>query len=190
MSRYITAITDRTENDIINKTAKAYFNIADWKRITDNNLIVAILLSMVYSGEINLIDLEKPVITTIPTIDDINNLAANINLVRELSGLTNLDNMEAVKENWIAGVYAKAINYEIVNTWEKILETIKKNIVKTVNYMPTCGVGSVGQGRFYQVRWRVYQGVAESIAPVRHSRTGLSYCGEALIKANYFRRYD
>lgn len=189
MSRYIEPIYDRDENDITDKTSKAYFNISDWERINTNTDVVLAFENFIQGLSIAVVELTAPTITTIPLVTAINQLIENIETIRTNSGLPTLEEIEELKDDWIAGIQHIAPDYENVNQWEKNLEFIYKYLKNAAEYVVYCGVGAVGQPRFYQHRWRQYQWVSDAVTPVRRARCGIAPCGAGLNKQNYFRRY-
>ena len=59
---YKTPITDRTLTDITTKTAKAFFNVADWVRIYGNAEIINAIVSEL-NGAITFDAITEPTVT-------------------------------------------------------------------------------------------------------------------------------
>ncbi|MDD2921480.1 MAG: hypothetical protein PHQ36_04270, partial [Anaerolineales bacterium] len=85
--KYITPITDRTVEDIANKTAKAFFNVLDWHRIHNNTQVTKALMDFLYSISVPQESLIEPTIVTVPTIAELNSLLKNIEEIRIHSNL-------------------------------------------------------------------------------------------------------
>ena len=168
MQRYIRPIYDRTAIDITNKTAKAYFNIADWKRVY-NNLGNAINLEEVIEGNgIVLPVIAEPTITTIPTVSIFNAMLLaleelRLNLIGYLPSLTT-----NIKHDWVAGSGSVAPDYKDVNLWEQTIDIIYNNIGAASGY----------------TGW-----VADSGSPVRRNRSGVAISGAGLTRNNGFVKY-
>ena len=72
------AIFDRTENDILNHTSKAYLNADDFNRIETNCKEIAELLNV--SG---LITKTNWTIQDLPTVDHIQRIVSNVSVLRD-----------------------------------------------------------------------------------------------------------
>lgn len=189
MSRWIDPITDRTEADILNRTAKAFINIADWLRIYGNSLQAQAAVRVLMALEVELSELPTPAITDFPDVDEINSLIENIDLLREAACLPSATGIVALKHDYLAGPGAVAPYYKDVNDWEKDLEIIRDALVRAVDYLVYCGVAAVGQPRFWQNRFRRWEFVPEAASPVRSPRCGLAISGSGMTRQNLFRRY-
>jgi hypothetical protein len=187
---YILPITDRAQSDIDNETSKGYFNISDWERIHGNTETAKILISILLNTTITQNIITHPVITTIPTVAEINLFIQNINLVRTGSGMPAITGIETLKEDWQAGRSAGAPTFAVVNSWERVLDVVYNAVVRSVDYAIYCGVAAAGQPRFYQNRWRTYAWILPSETPVRRARTGIATTGSNLTRTNNFRRYE
>lgn len=190
MTTYIEPITDRAQSDIDNETAKGYFNVTDWLRIHDNTETAYALVSFLLGVTIAQNVLTEPTIATVPTVAQINLFIQNINTLRENSGLPAITGLEALKDDWVAGRSAGAPNFEVVNSWERVLDVIYKSISISTEYRIYCGVAASGQPRFYQHRWRQYAWAFPSDTPVRRARTGIAITGSEAMRTNLFRRYN
>lgn len=184
---YKTPITDRTLTDITTKTAKAFFNVADWVRIYGNAEIINAIVSEL-NGAITFDAITEPTVTRIPTVADINILLANIERIRINSGLPAIDGLVSIKHDWLEGSAADAPDYLDVNTWEKVLDIIFKSVLLSTGYRVYCGVANVGQPRLYQHRWRTWT-IETSALPFRSPRTGIAVTGASIKQNNSFRRY-
>lgn len=188
--KYVEPVYDRTQEDVDNKTSKAFFNIADWKRVNDNSQILALIVGYFINDTITLTPVANPTITNIPTVNLLNNILDNLELIRTSSGLP-LNIIPALEHDWQAGSGAHSPDFEDANQWEENIALIIRKIEGTVQYRAYCGVPSVGQTRFYQARWRVFAvGIPDSLSPVRRTRMNVGYCGTGSMRMNGFRRYD
>jgi hypothetical protein len=185
MPNFITPIYDRTYADILNRANKAYFNVDDWVRIYGNSQIINTILSALFGTPITFNTLSVPDINTIPSATNINDFVDNIENLREYLSLSPL---EELTTTWLSGSSAAAPDYEDVNAWERSLDVLFYLLPAALNYSVTCGVGAVGQPRFYQARWRVYSGWVQSINSIKRApRTGKAISGTSFTRQNYFR---
>jgi hypothetical protein len=186
---YTPPITDRAQLDITNKTAKAFFNVADWVRIYDNaeavNAFVSFLNSVIPFDQIT-----YPTTLTIPSVANLNILLANIERIRLTSNLPAIAGLNEVTSNWQSGSAANAPTYMDVNTWEQVLDVLLTTVNNSIQYRVSCGVASAGQARFYQHRFRQYQWVEDVVSPVRRHKLGIAVSGVGLTRNNRFRRYS
>jgi hypothetical protein len=189
--KYITPIYDRTADDVTNKTAKAFFNVADWQRVYNNQQVTKALLDFLLSINIPFNTLTAPSMTTIPTVAELNALLENIEQIRADSNLPAITGLTAIKTDWAEGSSADSPDYLDVNDWERVLHIIFGSIAASVEYAVYCGVANTGQPRFYQHRFRQFAGwVQPSVTPTRKARAGISSSGAGLTRNNGFRRYD
>jgi hypothetical protein len=188
--RYITPIYDRAESDIENRTSKAFFNVTDWARIHNNTQVAQLLVEALLSIDITSNTVTPPTMTTIPTVTQLNEFLENIETLRLASALPEITGLVAIKYDWIAGRMAGTPDYLVVNDWERVLDIVYNAIARSVEYAIYCGVGAVGQPRFYQHRFRRYGWVQPSDTPSRHARAGVATCGTGLTRNNSYRRYD
>lgn len=186
---YITPIIDRSQADIDAETSKAYFNCSDWLRIHGNTETAHILISLLLGTTVQQNTLTDPIITTIPTVTEINLFIENINLLRESSGLPAITGLEILKDDWIAGRSSGAPNFEVVNSWERVLDIVYNSMAHSVAYVIYCDVAASGQPRFYQHRFRVYGWILPSETAVRRARTGIAITGSDLMRTNNWRKY-
>ena len=178
--KYTEPVIDRALSDVISKTSKGYFNVSDWTRIYENNLVVNALLLVVLEEVVTFTSIDTPTITTIPTITMVNNLVGNIEASR-LKAIefvegasasderTNIMNLIAIKTNWEAGARKDAPDYLVANQWEETLHVIFNNIGDAVGY----------------TSW-----VSDAVSPTRKPRTGPAVSGTGLMRQNGFRRYS
>ena len=188
MTEWITPITDRTAQDVIDKEDKAFFNIVDWIRINGNAEHVNALVNLLRVLNIEFTELTTPTITTIPDASDINDFVANIERLRVASPFPVSFGIAELKDDYVGGL-TEVINYETVNSWESDLEKIKDCLLTAANWTVYCGVAAVGQARFWQVRWRRGNFVWPVDDPVRRALAGVGVTGSGLTRQNSFRRY-
>lgn len=189
--KYINPIKDRSEADVAQKTAKAFFNVLDWQRIYGNTQIANYLAAYLLSIEAEFHALTEPTIETIPTVSDLNALLQNIENIRATMYVTSpLDSLSnPINTNWLSGISADSPDYLDANEWEGILDIIIEIINLSADYQVFCGVANTGQPRLYQQRWRCAF-VKPSQTPGRYARMNVSTCGTNLNRSNVFRRYD
>lgn len=151
---WITPITDRTSEDIANRTSKAFFNVADWTRITGNIPVVQDQILTLLGTSITLNSLTTPTITTFPSADDINSLAENIELLRQAGNLPAAIGLTPLKTDYETGPAGSSPDYVAVNAWENTLDTLRALLPRTASYFRRCGVGNCGQSHLWQARFR------------------------------------
>lgn len=187
--RYTEPIIDRTALDVANRTAKAFFNLADWERVYGNaeylNMLVELLLSIDVTFDI----VPTQTMTTIPTVAHFNTVLTNLNQIRIDAGLSGVVGLDALKADWAAGANETTPDYLDVNEWEQFTATVIYLLSSLVEYVVYCGVSQTGQARFYQHRWRQYQWVVDAPSPVRRARTNVATCGAGARQNNSYRRY-
>ncbi len=159
--KYTTPIYDRILSDVTNKTAKGYFNLADWIRIYGNAKLIHALEEVILSSSLLFTEIATPTITTIPTVDNINNLLINIETIRALfpAGVGLVD----LKTDWGGNA---SPTYKEVNDWERNIDLLLALIID----------GYSG--------W-----IPDSGSPVRRHRAGVAVSGVGLTRNNGFRRY-
>lgn len=187
--KIITPVYDRTPSDVVDKTQKGYFNISDWERVANNSKIVNDLVVFLTQTAIEFDAITPPTISTIPSVDDLNILLANIERMRVSAGFPAIDGMVEIKDDWTAGSAADAPDYESANDWERVLDLILNTIGAMTEYTIYCGVGSAGQPRFYQHRFRQFNWVVPATSPVRRARANVAGSGSGITRNNGFRRY-
>ncbi|MBV5322625.1 MAG: hypothetical protein JZU60_02170 [Ilumatobacteraceae bacterium] len=188
--KYVTPVFDRTLDDITNRTTKAFFNIADWTRISGNAEAVNILVNFLSKTSIVFNPVTNQLITSIPTAAELNTLLANIERIRVTCSLPAITGLVEIKDDWVAGRTADAPDYETVNDWERVLDILLSANIESADYRVYCGVSNAGQPRFYQHQFRQYAFVQPSSSPVRRSRTQNAIAGAGLTRNNGFRRYE
>jgi hypothetical protein len=187
MSNWQTPVTDRTQDDVDNRTAKGLFNVADWVRIHGNAEVVKALVAVVYGQDIDPSTLTAPSTTTIPTVEDFNAFLEfiDMNPYATLTGCT----LTEITTEYIEGAGGTSPDWEDANNWEQNIETLRDFIARHLFYMPSCGVPSAGQSMLWQTRFRTWAFVQDAVSPVRSVRSGLGTCGAVLTRGNGSRRY-
>ena len=183
----ISPIYDRTQTDIVNRTSKAFINLADWLRIKENTDFIHALVEYVLDTSIAQNTLTEPTITTFPTADEINDFLENIENVRAALPLPALLALPTIKHNWAEGFGAFAPNYLSANDWERVIYFVFRYIITSADYYVYCGVATVGQARFYQSRWRLQDWWNFPFTVVRTARTGKATTGASATRNNKFR---
>lgn len=190
MSKWQQAIYDRTAADILARTAKAFFNVADWVRIYGNTEQVNAFVRLMTGLDVALTPLTAPVATSFPDVSEINSLIENIDRLRAAVPLPSGLGLVALKHDYVAGPGAEAPDYEDVNDWERDLLLVRDLLVKAADRLVWCGVGAAGQPRTWQNRFRIWPHyVPAADTPVRRPRTGLAVSGSGYGRQNSFRRY-
>ena len=161
--------------------------MVDWVRIYGNTQTVNALVSVLRSISIPLTSLATPTTATIPSVADINSFIQNIENIRLVSCLPAATGIIPIV-GYQGGQNEKGPDYVAVNTWELDLQLLYTLIITATGYMVFCGVGAVGQPRFWQYRFRS-PWVQPLANPYRRARSGLAICGLSLMKQNDFRRY-
>lgn len=192
MTTYITPVTDRSETDILNETAKGFFNVSDFARLNNNQLATYNVMNVLHPElsdgvepeENPFLNVINPVITNMP---DLNNYSP-FQFPYLIEGLRITF---GVSETLIPPVSTSdySFNYIDLNTWEYTLDLIMKYVETVMDYQVYCGVAAVGQARFYQNRFRAFPGVPEVASPVRRGRCGIAGAGIGITRNNRFRRY-
>jgi|SRR5688572_1549066 len=124
---YTTAVTDRTAADLVARNSKAFINVADFTRIYGNSLLVQ---SLLYAAELITVDFETlatPTIITIPTVEEYNTLAGNIEAIRfqiEIELATIPGATTEIKHDYEAGASKETFDYRDVNLWESTLDVL------------------------------------------------------------------
>lgn len=189
MSKWQPAVTDRTQADILARTAKAFFNVSDWVRIYGNTEQVNAFVRLMTGLDVALTPLTAPVATSFPDVGEINSLIENIDLLRAAVPLPSGLGLVALKHDYVAGTGAEAPDYEDVNDWERDLELVRDCLAKVADYTVYCGVAAAGQPRHWQARYRRWAWVQPAASPVRRARAGPATCGAGITRQNTWRKY-
>ena len=137
----IVTITDRTQADITARNAKAFFNVADWRRIDNNSQFVKALFDAQYGTTVDRTATTEPAVGDFADVDDINALAGNIEALRvAASFLPSAVGLVEVKDDYDTGVGSVAPDYEAVNTWERTLSLIDEYVFNAAEYYAIYGV--------------------------------------------------
>lgn len=152
---WTTPITDRTASDITGRTSKGFFNVADWSRIDGNTQEVHEQVVSLLGVNVSLTSLSTPTVTDFPSADDVNALIENIDLLRQAACLPDEIGLTALKHDYQVGSASSAPDYEDVNAWENTLDVLRDTLPKTASYFVRCGVGTCGQSRLWQTRFRL-----------------------------------
>jgi hypothetical protein len=217
MDKWIDPIFDRDQDDIATRTAKAFFNVADWIRINGNTQQVQAVVNIMLGLSIPVTSLPEPSITTIPSVDDVNAFILNIERLRSAAAMPVGTGLVPLKVDYKAGASADAPDYNAVNDWERDVYLIRECLREAVEQVIYCGSFNCGQARLWAVNWRHWQGYVPDANDAhrmirlgskvgqgftrqnrwrslinRHrrvARCGLSTCGASIIRQNGFRRY-
>lgn len=149
-----TPITDRTEDDLLARTPKAFWNVADWWRVTGNAEIVHSQIDSLLGVNVPQAALTPPEVGEFPAVSDINDMIGNIEALRVAASLPPAVGITTLKHDYVAGLGAIAPDYQAPNVWERTLELLYDNLPRVGGYLMHCGVASTGQPRFWQSRFR------------------------------------
>jgi len=187
--KYIEPVIDRSAEDVANRTVKAFFNVADWQRIYNNEQVTRLLVEFLRGVSIDFDTLSAVTTATIADAAALNTLLLNIERIRLESELTFMPGMDAVASDWGVGTGADSPDYLDANHWEEVLHIIFNMLPGLVESMIYCGVSATGQPRFYQHRFRQFGWVKPSASPVRRARCAVAAAGAGLTRNNGYRRY-
>lgn len=143
-------ITDRTQEDITNKTTKAYWNLADWERVTFNTNMVRARIATLGGLETPLHELATPTMSTYPRAQDINHLIDNIQRVRAGAAVP----LAPLRRDYESGLGAVVPDYTAANEWERVLEALRFAVPHAARCFVSCGVATAGQSRPWQSQFR------------------------------------
>lgn len=122
---YTTPITDRTYADIAARNSKAYFNVADWTRIKNNEQITRSLAEILLSISVTATPIPDVTTATIPTTASVNALLTNIeNLRLAVAGESIVGTTTEIKDDWAPGISGTSPTIVDVNLWESTIDAI------------------------------------------------------------------
>ncbi len=122
---YTTPVTDRTYADIAARNSKAYFNVADWTRIKNNELVTRNLAEILLSISVTATMIAEVTTASIPTVSTVNALLTNIeNLRLAVAGLSIAGTSTEIKDDWATGMAVVSPTFADVNLWESTLHAI------------------------------------------------------------------
>jgi hypothetical protein len=184
---WLKPITDRTSEDIVNRTSKAFFNVVDWVRIYGNASIVAALINFLHNAGIDYETLPEPTCQTIPTVTEYNHFLEVINVAKWEKYVNAI--LSPINTQYVEGAGGTSPNYEDINEIERNIEIMRSFILRQMHYLVYAGVGAAGQSRMWQIRFRMFAFVPDSPTPVRRPRTGVTQAGIGMRRQNAHRRY-
>jgi hypothetical protein len=187
--KLIQPIIDRTRADVKNRTAKGYFNVADWRRVYQNSQLLRILLGLI-AYPARFYELPEPTLTDLPTAERLNTLLGNIQRIREASVLPAACGITDIKTDWKAGASSSAPNYTDANAWEALEKKLAESILTVAQDKVYCGVAHAGQSRVRQRNFRPLPFVEAAETPTRKARMGNAQTGTGLNRQNSYRRYS
>lgn len=189
MSKWFYPITDRTATDIVNRTSKAFLNVADWLRIYGNTEQAQALAQVMLATAVTLTDLSAPAITSFPAAAEINTLIENIDLIRQAIAAPTSIGIVALDHDYEAGSGATVPTYVEVNAWENDLLLLREVILVMADDQIFCGVANAGQERHWQARYHAFAYVQPAASWKRTPRAGIATVGSGRTRQNCFRRY-
>jgi hypothetical protein len=152
---YITPVTDRTYQDIVNETVKGYFNVLDWTRIYSNSLFVHDYIAGLLGITIPFTTIATPTRATIPTATDLNAMLANINAIAAVTGLPVVTIADLfIPCTWFSGFESTGPSYIDVNFWEQQLDSLLTLEKVAANCWVHSGVGNAGLLKLNQQMFR------------------------------------
>jgi len=184
MTHYMDPTYDRTQDDIDNKTAKAYMNVRDWNRIWNNTYVL--IRAIEYYTDTMLLEVldpinedpeiemfEQAVMSDHPFFNDyraVYIVAQQINNLYVYATMTYYQyGMPAIWTSFTAGPNGRGLNFDHVNSWELRVHLMYTNLAAHFSFSS----------------W-----VPNSVSPVRSPRTFVASAGSDLTNQNYFRQYD
>ncbi len=122
---YITAVKDRTLADIAARNSKAYFNVADWTRIKNNEQVTRNLAEILLSISVSATTIGDVETTNIPTASILNALLTNIeNLRLAVAGESIPGTDTEIKDDWGSGISSTTPTWQDANLWESTIDAI------------------------------------------------------------------
>lgn len=137
-------IYDRTQNDLVQNTSKAYYNYTDLNRVEEWCEYLANLLNS-YSYPVNIQVKKNWQMSDFPTSSEVERIRQNVNALKEAYFA-----FTEIPEN------LEYVTYEKANDIEKILSEIDFILTSMENNFIYCGVASCGQNRMWQQRYRKF----------------------------------
>ena len=105
--------------------SKAFFNIADWQRIKNNELVTRNLAEILLSISVSATMIADVTTASIPTVSTVNALLTNIeNLRLAVAGESITGTSTEIKDDWAAGMSAASPTFADVNLWESTIHAI------------------------------------------------------------------
>ena len=138
-------IFDRTNQDIINRTTKGYFNVEDINRVEEWSRYIADLLNS-YGYEINISTKTDWEISDFLNISQMERVRSNVKKIRDV--YYSLETTPTIPTT------LNKFNYIKANEIERILYDIENVMAYSKLYFVRSGVGSSGQSRLWQFRFR------------------------------------
>jgi len=122
---YTTAVKDRTLADIAARNSKAYFNVADWTRIKNNELVTRNLAEILLSIGVSATTIADVTTASIPTVTEFNALLTNIeNLRLAVAGESITGTSTEIKDDYTAGLSGTSPTWQDANLWESTIDAI------------------------------------------------------------------
>ena len=150
---YMVPVYDRSQVDLNLLTDKAYFNISDWNRVLHNSRFVRNYVNTVLGTTVVWNHPNYMTRSDIPPVVLLNTLLDNINSIIESSGLAGRTGM-LLYADWWMGHTAPSPDYEDANLWEFNLDQVYTMVQRSSTHWIRCGVGTCGQDRTWQRRYR------------------------------------
>lgn len=119
---YITPIKDRTLTDVVTKTSKGLFNVADWVRIYNNARLMVDITNIIQSLSLGWTVIAEPTVLSIPLLADFNSLLSSVEGARVALNIPAAQT--AIKYDWVAGINKDAPDYTDVNLWETVIDAL------------------------------------------------------------------
>lgn len=138
-------IFDRTNQDIIDRTPKGYFNVEDINRIEEWSRYIADLLNS-YGYEINISTKTDWEISDFLNISQMERVRSNVKKIRDV--YYSLETTPTIPTT------LNKFNYIKANEIERILYDIENAVAYSKLYFVRSGVGNTGQSRLWQFRFR------------------------------------
>lgn len=122
---YTTAVKDRTLADIAARNSKAFFNVADWTRIKNNEQVTRNLAEILLSISVSATLISDVTTASIPTVSTLNALLTNIeNLRLAVAGESIPGTDTEIKDDWGSGLSSTSPTWQDANLWESTIDAI------------------------------------------------------------------
>jgi hypothetical protein len=133
-------VTNRAESDVINKTAKGYFNVADWTRIRDNSAFIMTFLNFALGTSLTPAGISAPSTATVPTNVYVNGMIQDIAIVYIAAGFLTAN---APRYDW-PGNGPAAPSWVDANQWEQALLDVYNKVHLSSDGFAYCGTANCG----------------------------------------------
>jgi hypothetical protein len=122
---YTTAVKDRTLADIAARNSKAFFNVADWTRIKNNEQVTRNLAEILLSISVSATAIGNVETTDIPKASVLNTLLTNIENLRLAVASESIPGTDTeIKDDYTGGLSGTSPTWKDANLWESTIDAI------------------------------------------------------------------